>query len=229
LDRAPRELRELVNEYTRELEDPHEVAQVQALFSVVVAWSNWMTHETELSGRAYQAEDPNDPDVTDDTMILIIGPSRHQVFDAMHFASASHLLLLNVVVERFAPWLSATVRRATLSTALRRADELLWRAWKDRRHCGPSVMTARAHVTGRERSGDSPQVDPRSWRAHECPRRRNVATAAGGERSSRRSSRTARHVALPRLQPGALLCRGTRGQTAPARAHCNAGLSSQPD
>jgi hypothetical protein len=182
LDRAPRELRELVNEYTRELEDPHEVAQVQALFSVVVAWSNWMTHETELSGRAYQAEDPNDPDVTDDTMILIIGPSRHQVFDAMHFASASHLLLLNVVLERFAPWLSATVRRATLSTALRRADELLWRAWKDQRHCGPSVMTARAHVTGRERSGvlatsgpeklESPRVPAKTKRRNRRRRRK---------------------------------------------------------
>jgi hypothetical protein len=43
-----------------------------------------MTHSTGLSTRTQRSKNPFDPDRTDNTAVLIIGPSRAQAFDALH-------------------------------------------------------------------------------------------------------------------------------------------------
>jgi hypothetical protein len=117
-----RELKALVDDEIAHLDDPGSIEQLRAFFSVVIAWANRMTHSTGLSVRGHRSEDPNDPDASDDTLVLITGPSRHQVFDALHGGAGAYFMALDAVVERLIP---------DAAVELRQAMGRLWRAWKD--------------------------------------------------------------------------------------------------
>jgi hypothetical protein len=117
-----RQLESLVTEVVSNLADSGDAFQVRAMHEVMFGWANRMTHVTGLTGFAYRSEDPDEPDVADDTQVLITGPSRHQVFDALQFAASSYQLILIDFIERFAP---------EYSSECEKAGGMLWRAWKD--------------------------------------------------------------------------------------------------
>jgi hypothetical protein len=115
-------LEDLIEENLEHFDDEHLVSQTQAMFRVAVAWGDRMTHATGVASRAHRAQDPDDPDVIEGVGVLITGPSRHHVLDALHLASAAYMFALEAVVSRFVP---------DLNDAVARAGGMLWRAWKD--------------------------------------------------------------------------------------------------
>jgi hypothetical protein len=58
--------------------------------------------------------------VTDDTAVLVTGPSRNQVFDALHLAATSYLYAMYALPESL-----------DMQTRLHDAAGLAWRAWKN--------------------------------------------------------------------------------------------------
>ena len=116
-----RQLEDLVDDNAAELTDQYEIDRFKATFSVLIGWANRMTHSTGLSTRSHRSENPNDPDSSDETLVVITGPSRHQVFDALQTTVTSYLLALYPVIEGSA---------STLMESLNEAAGLVWRAWK---------------------------------------------------------------------------------------------------
>lgn len=117
-----RQLKELVDEVLAPMDDDHEAAQLRAHFAVVASWADRMTHPSGISTRSHRAEYPDHPESREGGLVIITGPSRHQVFDALWAAYAAYLPLLDEIVGRWAP---------EMETKLERAAGLLWRAWKN--------------------------------------------------------------------------------------------------
>src|SRR5205807_4087427 len=89
-----RNLEDLVDEILPELGDPDLIGQLRALYDVAVGWSNRMTHASGLSTQSLRAEEPEEPHSTEDTLVVVTGPSRHQVADSLVLAGNSYLRVM---------------------------------------------------------------------------------------------------------------------------------------